>query len=389
MSEKRKVPKLRFPGFSDNWVEKKLGPISSKVGSGKTPRGGDQTYQTSGIPFIRSQNVQNSKLQLDGVCISPETHSEMANSAVVSGDVLLNITGGSIGRSCVVPENFQEGNVNQHVCIIRLKKDSPNFLHSILSSHRGQKLIFQGQTGSGREGLNFESIKAFKINVPSVSEQQKISGFLTAVDRRIELLQQKKEKLERYKKSVMQQIFTRKIRFKAEEGSEFPDWEEKKLGEVAKIYQPKTISQSDLTETGFDVFGANGIIGKFHSFNHEQSQVAITCRGNTCGTVNWTNPRSWITGNAMVVNVDDSSELYKRFLYYALRFSDLNYLITGSGQPQITGIIKFHKIHIPKFDEQLKICQFLDSVDQFSEKVAAQIQQSQTWRKGLLQQMFV
>ena len=102
----------------------------------------------------------------------------MKGSKVLANDILLNITGASIGRSCVVPIDFKEGNVNQHVAIIRLKNYDSNFLQFILSSSIGQKLIFQSQTGSGREGLNFDSIKKFKIYFPSIQEQKKVNNYI-------------------------------------------------------------------------------------------------------------------------------------------------------------------------------------------------------------------
>jgi len=184
MKEQKRVPKLRFEEFSGEWETKKLGLLSSKIGSGSTPSGGQEVYQQTGIPFIRSQNVINNELILDHTCIPESINSKMKGSIVKSNDILLNITGGSIGRSCVVPKGFKIGNVNQHVSIIRLKKDEPKFIQSFLASYRGQKLILRGQTGSGREGLNFQSIRGFKINIPTLTEQQKIAAFISAVDKK-------------------------------------------------------------------------------------------------------------------------------------------------------------------------------------------------------------
>jgi type I restriction enzyme S subunit len=95
-------------------------------------------------------------------------------------------------------------------------------------------------------------------------------------------------------------------------------WVVKSLGNVAEVYQPKTISQSELNDNGYLVYGANGIIGHYNNYNHETSQIAIACRGSSCGTVNFTEPKSWITGNAMVVNVDDFNEVHKKFMFYQL-----------------------------------------------------------------------
>ncbi|MFI9921702.1 restriction endonuclease subunit S [Acinetobacter baumannii] len=190
------------------WEETKFGDIASKVGSGSTPRGGAEAYETDGIIFIRSQNVNNDQLLLnDVVYISEETHKKMSGSKVIANDILLNITGASIGRSCVVPQTFTEANVNQHVCIIRTPNDNPRFIQSFLSSKAGQDLIDSHQTGSGREGLNFQSIRSFVFQRPCLAEQIKIANFLSAIDQKIEVVAQQIEQAKQWKKGLLQQMF--------------------------------------------------------------------------------------------------------------------------------------------------------------------------------------
>ena len=181
------VPNLRFPEFQDEWVQKKLGEVVDKVNSGKTPLGGEAVYTKEGILFIRSQNVNNDKLELENSVFIPElVNDQMKNSIVQANDILLNITGASLGRSCVVPNNFKSGNVNQHVCIIRLNKQySPKFVQPLFSSSKGQTIFTSLQTGSGREGLNFESIRSIKFFAPILDEQQKIASFLSLINERI------------------------------------------------------------------------------------------------------------------------------------------------------------------------------------------------------------
>ncbi|MCH9758873.1 MAG: restriction endonuclease subunit S [Proteobacteria bacterium] len=112
-------------------------------------------------------------------------------------------------------------------------------------------------------------------------------------------------------------------------------WELVKLGEIAKLYQPKTITSEEIKETGpYKVFGANGVIGYYNEYNHEDAEIAITCRGATCGTINMTEPKSWITGNAMVVQPEKN--ILKKYLFEILNYIDLLHVITGSAQPQIT-----------------------------------------------------
>ena len=179
---------MRFNGFEREWVKAKLEDVTEKINSGKTPLGGESTYLLEGIVFIRSQNVNNDQLELSSpIFISEKVNNGMKNSVVKSNDILLNITGASLGRSCVVPDDFKVGNVNQHVCIIRPKKDyAPRFIQPILSSAKGQAIFESFQTGSGREGLNFESIKKIELDFPTLDEQKKIADFLSLIDQRIQ-----------------------------------------------------------------------------------------------------------------------------------------------------------------------------------------------------------
>jgi len=133
------------------------------------------------------------------------------------------------------------------------------------------------------------------------------------------------------------------------------------LGEICDLYQPQTITGNDLIEDGeFPVFGANGIIGRYHSYNHPESEVVITCRGATCGTINKTLPKSWITGNAMVAH-PKSGIISKEYLFYCLKFSDLSSTISGSAQPQITrASLSSFKIPLPPLSAQEEIVAELD-----------------------------
>ena len=203
------VPVIRFGEFEGAWERKTIGGITSKVGSGSTPKGGEKVYTEAGVPFIRSQNVVDDRLDLsDSAYISDEVHSSMLGSKVLPNDVLLNITGGSIGRSCVVPLNSEEANVNQHVCIIRPKNSfDSRLIQYFLTSHQGQKEIYRNITGSGREGLNFQGVRSFRIFLPTLPEQRKIASFLSLVDRRLAAARRRVALLGAFKRGVMQRIF--------------------------------------------------------------------------------------------------------------------------------------------------------------------------------------
>ncbi|WXG20593.1 restriction endonuclease subunit S [Campylobacter concisus] len=214
-------------------------------------------------------------------------------------------------------------------------------------------------TGISVLGISKSNLLNLKIKLPPLDEQEKIAEILSTWDEAINLTINLIESKKQFKKALMQNLLTAKIRFPQFKN----EWLIVKLEEVSEIYQPQTISQSELTDSGFDVYGANGIIGKYGRYNHEFEQVVVTCRGNTCGAVNFTKPKSWITGNAMVINLDNSTKAIKTFIYYLLSNTNFQYLISGSGQPQITSNIRYHKIKLPNLDEQQKIAEVLTACD--------------------------
>ncbi|XZE55767.1 restriction endonuclease subunit S [Planctomycetaceae bacterium SH139] len=180
-----------------HWDVQKLKFHVCKVGSGVTPKGGAESYDLSGIPLLRSQNVHFDGLRLDDVVfIDEDVHASMSNSKVADGDVLLNITGASIGRCTFVTKSLGEANVNQHVCIVRPEDSmSTRFLCYVLSSDIGQEQIELEQSGSGREGLNFSSLKNFWIPLVSDEEQRQISDFLDWKTGQVDRLIAKKRSL--------------------------------------------------------------------------------------------------------------------------------------------------------------------------------------------------
>ena len=207
-AEGERKPKRRFAGFTDAWEQCRLGDVTSKIGSGKTPKGGESTYANQGIPLIRSQNIYDAIVDLRGVAfISAETDSEMQNSRVNPDDILLNITGASIGRSAVYMEDFP-ANVNQHVCIVRPTSEySPTFIQQNIASSTGQNQIDSFQAGGAREGLNFQQIAKISFSFPSFEEQTKIGTFFSTLDHTITFHQRKLEKLQNIKNAYLNEMF--------------------------------------------------------------------------------------------------------------------------------------------------------------------------------------
>lgn len=216
--------------------------LATKVGSGVTPKGGASVYQDNGIPLFRSQNVTNDGFLLDDIAyISEEIHKSMIGTRLMPNDVLLNITGASIGRCYYLPKNFKEGNVNQHVCIIRPKVNVviPAFLYYNLISAVGQQMIDVCQTGANREGLTKENICNFEFDIPSIADQQRIVTYLdtklSEIDHQVSLLTSKRDAYLRLKKSIINHAVTRGLNPNVKMKDSGIEW----IGEVPEHWKVK------------------------------------------------------------------------------------------------------------------------------------------------------
>ncbi|SDA95367.1 type I restriction enzyme, S subunit [Algoriphagus alkaliphilus] len=297
--------------------------------------------------------------------------------------------------------------------VIRGKKVGvydPSFLNYLLKTPRSRNEITSKSGGSTRYNVGQETLSQVPVILPILTEQQKIAEFLTAVDRRIELLQAKKEKLEAYKKGVMQQIFSQKLRFKADDGSDFPDWEERKLGEVAKFLKGKGISKADITPYGDLECVRYGELYTDYAevIDHVKSRTSL-------------DPKTLVLSQANDVLIPSSGETQidiaraacvlqagvalsgdLNIIRSSLNGVFLSFYLNHRKKQEIAkmaqGISVVHlynsqlqelEIEIPCAEEQRKIVQFLTSLDWSSENLNQQITHTQTWKKGLLQKMFV
>ncbi len=219
----------------EDWSAVFLGEKTVKVGSGITPTGGIRVYKESGRPFLRSQNIEWGFINLDDIAfIDEQTHQSFIGTEIRESDVLLNITGASIGRSAVADKRVEGGNVNQHVCIIRPQcsvLDSV-FLKNFLLSELGQRQIDSFQAGGNRQGLNFNQIRSFVIPLPKLSEQTAIAEVLTDVDNLIESLDNLITKKQAIKKSTMQQLLTGRTRLPGFKG----EWKSVTIGSLGSVY---------------------------------------------------------------------------------------------------------------------------------------------------------
>ena len=260
-SEVGVIPVEWNAGYLDNEVV--------KVGSGITPNGGERVYQSEGRPFLRSQNVGWGSLLLDDIAyISDEIHETFKTTEIEANDVFLNITGASIGRSAIADTRVVSGNVNQHVCIIRVKKEclNPRFLNYFLLSSIGQQQIDSFQAGGNRQGLNFGQIRSFLLPLPPLPEQRAIATALSDMDALLAAQDQLIAKKYDIKQAVMQQLLTGKQRLPGFSG----EWKREKFGRLFQFLSTGNNPRSDLS--------AFGKVGYIHYGDiHTKEEAFLDC----------------------------------------------------------------------------------------------------------------
>lgn len=410
MSEKRKVPDLRFPGFSNHLlVQKQFREVVESNIYG--PRFNANDYYPNGnVKTIRGTDVdRNGSFKYQQIPTA-KLDGKLVNTHMLRQGDLVMITTADCGLTGVFEEQELPHISSAYGVRIRLNtKGEPHFFKYFFQTRIAKAQIDSFIRKATVSNLPGSDILKIKVYLPSLPEQQKIAEFMTAVDKRIELLQAKKEKLEAYKKGVMQQIFSQKLRFKADDGSDFPDWEEMKLGEVAKIYDgthqtPKYVDEgipffsvehvtaNQFTKTKFiteKVFNAENKRVKL-----EKGDILMTRIGSigVAKLIDWEVKASFYVSLALL---KVSPKLNSSFLTYFIA-SDLfqrelwkRTIHVAFPQKINLGEIGECEVLIPDIPEQEKIASFLTSLDSSIETLEKQINQTQTWKKGLLQKMFV
>jgi len=337
---------LRFPEFSGEWNKYTINDLATVVGGG-TPDTTVKSYWGGDIQwFTPSEIGKNKYVDFSKRTITRDGLDNSSAKLLPLHTILLS-SRATVGE-CSIASN--ECTTNQGFQSLIAKQCNIDFLYYLIQTKK--KDLIRNACGSTFLEISANEIRKIKVAVPVQNEQEQIAKLLSLIDERIATQNKIIEKLQSLIKGLrvccMQRVYGNNVY----------------LSEIAQIYQPQTISSTELTEDGFLVYGANGIIGKYKDYNHETEQICITCRGNTCGMVNYTKPMSWITGNAMVINTDKyQDKVCKRYLYHYLSAYNFNSIISGSGQPQIvrTPLEKL-KITLPTISEQKQKAIIFDKI---------------------------
>lgn len=384
-NERKNVPELRFPGFTKEWKQKNIGDYIKELKMFETQQGSGFSIATSSRKGLFKQEDYFdgertfSKNDVSYSVVPPNfiTYRHMSDDNIFKFNI------NSFNENLLVSKEYPVFDVNNQA-------DKKFVFYELNNNNNFLKFCIKQKKGGTRTRLYFKVLEKYKTFFPTILEQEKIGDFFSKLDQQIELEEQKLEKLEEQKKGYMQKIFSQKLRFKDENGDEYPEWKSKKLKDIANVYQPQNLSQNNFQKKGYPVYGANGVIGYYKDFNHSNMEIAVACRGNTCGRVNLTEPKSWITSNAMVVNIIDKMEIEFYFLYQYLRIINYSNVISGSGQPQITRKnMNSVELLVPNYIEQQKIGNLFRRFDDFIEKQSQKIDLLKERKKGFLQKIFV
>ena len=335
------------------------------------------------MPIVTTEHFKSGNLPLskNGIPqVSEDDYCRLKGYMLETDDIVFSRVG-SVDINAHV-EHVQQGWLfSGRVLRVRpIKSVNSLCLHYVLSTESVKRDIRNRAVGQTMPSINTPILSNTGIYMSqSEAEQKKIANLLSLIDERISTQNKIIDKLQSLIKGIRHDIF------KDIQGEALA------LSNIADIYQPQTISSSDLTTEGYWVYGANGIIGKYKEYNHETEQICITCRGNTCGTVNYTQPKVWITGNSMVINTDKyQRQVNKRFLFHYLSSYNFKSIVSGSGQPQIVRTpLEKTKVVLPTIEKQVRIA---NSIDIVSEKINTEslvLRLLENQKQYLLRQMFI
>ena len=339
-------------------------------------------YKTEGHPFVRSQNVGLGHLLLDDIAyIDEDTHQRQKNTELQLDDVLLNITGASIGRSAIVTKEIVRGNVNQHVCIIRTKDNLvSSFLCNFLLSNYGQKQIDSFQAGGNRQGLNFEQIKSIKIGLPSIEEQKKIAELLQLLEQRIATQNKIIEKLQSLIKGIAQHCIK-----ESTSGNTYV-----KLGDICQITTGKLDANAQVDNGIYPFFTCAEQPFKIDSFAFDTEALLISGNGANLGYINYYKGKFNAYQRTYVLDLFSENIQYTKWALKVLLPKRIAIEKSSSNTPYIVlSTLTDLRLPIPCKSKQSFIANLMQSLERKLSNQIAQYDSYNYLKQYLLRQMFI
>lgn len=361
-----------------------MGELVENVVAGATPKTSVDDYWNGGdIPWLSSGEVHKKFIYFTDKFITSEGYNNSSTKIVPTNSVLIALAGQGKTRGTVAINKIELCTNQSIASIIPNEMLNYKYLFYYLES-KYEYLRTLSSSDGGRGGLNLKLIRSIPIQVPSIKEQENISNFINEIDKKILLLEQKHKLYDDFKKYLMQQIFTQKLRF---------DFDEIRLKSISKINKGKQLNKEHMLELGkfYVLNGGQEPSGYTDSWNTSENTITISEGGNSCGFVNFNTEKFWSGGHCYYLNkLSENIDVY--YLYSYLKFIEpqIMRLRVGSGLPNIQkGDIENIKIKILPKKEQIKISNLLLSTDNKISSIESQKDSFEIFKKGLLQQMFV
>ena len=408
----KKTPKLRFKEFSGDWEKTKLKNVTNGFEYGMNAAATEFDGENK---YIRITDIdENSNKYINTNVVSPLGELE-EKYLVKENDILFARTGASTGKTYLY--DSKDGKLYFAGFLIRAnvnKNNNSKFIFLQTKTREYDKWVKVMSMRSGQPGINSQEYASYSFNAPSKEEQEKIAKFFSLIDNKISLQSEKVEALKDYKKGLMQKIFNRELRFKNDEGRDYPEWEEKNLEEVADVLSGKRVPKgmslveyntnipyitvSDMGNRYVDTRNIRYITSKIEGYIKKykviENDIIISVAG-TLGKINIIDKK--LENANLTENCDkitNFKNVYYKYIYYYLNTDIIQNKIqavnTISSQPKLAlNCIRDFSIYIPSYNEQYKIANFLETIDNKIEKEQEKLNSLNDYKKGLLQQMFI
>ena len=402
----RNVPKLRFKGFNDEWIKYKAENLFENI-SDKNHNG-----ELNVLSVTQDKGVMlRSELDID---IKFDTNSLKSYKKVKDGDFIISLRSFQGG----IETSNQVGLISPAYTVFNFNeknKFNTKFMGYIFKSEnfirKMSGLIYGIRDG---KAISFKDFSTMNFKIPSLQEQERIANFLTKVDKIIEKQDEKVKNLEKYKKGMMQKIFSQEIRFKDENGEEYPEWGEKFISEIATLISSKRVYLSDYVSEGIPFYRGKEITelknNKIPSdilfisnqkYNEMKNKYGVPKKGDLLLTAVGTLGNSWVIEDNNPFYFKDGNLIWFKELKINVKYLDF-YINSNLGKKKIIDsaigstqkaltIINLNKIkiNVPCMDEQKKIVNYLNKVDNINKKENEKLEKLKQLKKGLLQQMFI
>ena len=389
-NEVKNIPELRFPEFSYCWQEKQLGELASVTKLAGFEFTKYVKYSDFGeIPAIRGLNVKNGDFVFSDVkYIDDSDFSKLSRSKLESDNIVYTYVG-TIGDAAIVPVN-KLWYLAPNVAKIVTKNIEPKFLLQILlDSNFKKKEVLSWISTSSQPALSMTNIRKFKMQIPKSSiEQEKIGDFFSKLDQQIELEEQKLAKLKEQKKGYMQKIFSQELRFKDENGNDYPEWEIKKLMQIAKVKTGSKNVQDNIQDGKYKFFDRSVEVKYLNTFDFDETAIIYPGEGSKFLPRYFSGKYSLHQRAYSIYDIN----INNNYLYYYLSLQNNHFLKYAVGSTvkslRMSGFDKL-KVMVPKNSEQEKIGSFFKNLDEFIEKQANKVELLKQRKQSFLQKMFV